>query len=216
MYIHNVYYSLPNQTIIVNTRNYNKFIKTSNSADINETYYNSTSGGVIHRDQNQLCFINEHVDEIWIVSDTYNKKWLSMKEKIDIITKLGDSTGILTGLIQSRWNFNILSNPLFTVPSFVLLSYSSFVFIHTTDLWIRDNYINSSQWGKYHTHKNHFDSYDYVEIFNTSDPSRVDIVEIPYTIHGYDRNNAIYIPYEGEPRNLTVSETYTYFQNETV
>lgn len=81
MYIHNVYYSLPNQTIIVNTSNYNKFIKTSNSADINETYYNSTSGGVIHRDQNQLCFINEHVDEIWIVSDTYNKKMVKHERK---------------------------------------------------------------------------------------------------------------------------------------
>ena len=60
------------------------------------------------------------------------------------------------------------------------------------------------------------DDYDYVEIFNTSDPSRVDFIEIPYTVHSYDRENAIYIPYEGEPRKLTVQETYNYFKDDEI
>lgn len=32
-----------------------------------------------------------------------------------------------------------------------------------------------------------------MEIYNTSSPNKVDIVEIPYNKFGYDRENAVYI-----------------------
>ncbi|OED29977.1 hypothetical protein [Methanosphaera sp. WGK6] len=68
-----------------------------------------------------------------------------------------------------------------------------------------------TDWGKFWTHKNYLDNYDYIEIFNTSSPNYRDIVEIPYTKNGYDRENAVYIDYETGARKMTVEETYIYF-----
>lgn len=55
-----------------------------------------------------------------------------------------------------------------------------------------------------------------MEIYNTSSPNKVDIVEIPYTKFGYDRDNAVYIDYETGARKMTVQETYLYFPEENL
>lgn len=155
--------------------------------------------------------MKDDVDKIYIVSDKYNKNWLKLTSQINAYVKIAkyskDLIEIpLTGVI---YHFSPISGSILEIFFLTLET-------HQIAIYFRDSQWNSSDWNKYFTHKNYLDDYDYVEIYNTSSPNKVDIVEIPYTKFGYDRENAVYIDYETGARKMTVQETYLYFPEENL
>ena len=197
--IHNIMLPILSNTITINSSDYDEFIKTNTSAN----------GGVIHRDESDIRFMKDDVDKIYIVSDKYNKNWLKITSQINAYVEIARySWGLipLTGI-----SFHCSSTPGSIIGMFFVILET-----HQVAIYFRDSQGNSSDWNKYFTHKNYLDDYDYVEIYNTSSPNKVDIVEIPYTKFGYDRYHAVYIDYETGARNMTVQETYLYFPEENL
>lgn len=197
--IHNIMLPILSNTITINSSDYDEFIKTNTSAN----------GGVIHRDESDIRFMKDDVDKIYIVSDKYNKNWLKLTSQINAYVEIARySWGLipLTGIIHY-----VSSTSGSIIEIFFLI-----IETHQVAIYFRDSKWNSSDWNKYFTHKNYLDDYDYMEIYNTSSPNKVDIVEIPYTKFGYDRDNAVYIDYETGARKMTVQETYLYFPEENL
>ncbi|MGN1321730.1 MAG: chitobiase/beta-hexosaminidase C-terminal domain-containing protein, partial [Methanosphaera sp.] len=197
--IHNIMLPILSNTITINSSDYDEFIKTNTSAN----------GGVIHRDESDIRFMKDDVDKIYIVSDKYNKNWLKLTSQINAYVEIARYSWGLIPL--AGISFHYLSTPGSIIGIFFFILET-----HKVAIYFRDNQWNSSDWNKYFTHKNYLDDYDYVEIYNTSSPNKVDIVEIPYTKFGYDRENAVYIDYETGARKMTVQETYLYFPEENL
>ena len=199
--IHNIMLPILSNTITINSSDYDEFIKTNTSAN----------GGVIHRDESDIRFMKDDVDKIYIVSDKYNKNWLKITSQINAYVEIAKSYKDLIEipLTSISYKFSPTSGSVIGI-FFIILE------THQVAIYFRDSQGNSSDWNKYFTHKNYLDDYDYVEIYNTSSPNKVDIVEIPYTKFGYDRYHAVYIDYETGARNMTVQETYLYFPEENL
>ncbi|WP_308575480.1 hypothetical protein [uncultured Methanosphaera sp.] len=147
-----------------------------------------------------------------MVSSQYNKNWLKLKQRFHIplkgISLAAGAGGVTIAILELSLPELSFSNPITAIIGIAIGTYGVIEDGHSFFIDVREDQ-DPSEWGNSNNfiHKNFLEDYDYVEIMNASNPNYKDIIEIPYTKNGYDRENALYIPYEGEPRKMSVEET---------
>lgn len=81
-------------------------------------------------------FMKEDVDKIYVVSDQYNKKWLSIKQYVNSIILGVTGMDSVAGILQFTKYSKIFSSTVITVPTLIVSTYELFKFPHTISIYI--------------------------------------------------------------------------------